>query len=256
MKLWDNSYRQFVNLSHREDRRQHMAKELKRMKLHAGRFRAYRTADHQWDMEKVKLMWDRTPGAIGNLYSQMEIIKTALSMNRCAVVLEDDVVFCTDFWERMEIIEDFTDHQHWDIFWLGGTYHIEPTWHKAGHPNSEIHGKCNCDLNCDWGPTANPRIVRTYGCWSTYAYIVNVVSAEKILAMMEARIKDTIGIDHLFIMLQPDLMTFAFNPGCVKQIDGESDIGVGNGDEKPYSKFSGFASLGPHWFQDLMTDNV
>ena len=58
----------------------------------------------------------------------------------------------------------------------------------------------------------------------------------------------SMGIDWLFILLQPYLKTFAFVPGCVKQMDNLSDIGQG------ITRFSGFAILGPHWFRDRMTD--
>jgi hypothetical protein len=54
------------------------------------------------------------------------------------------------------------------------------------------------------------------------------------------------GIDWLFIYLQPWLNTYAFNPGMVKQIDNQSDIGKG------MTIFSNFSKLGKHWYQETL----
>jgi hypothetical protein len=55
----------------------------------------------------------------------------------------------------------------------------------------------------------------------------------------------SMGIDWLFILLQPNLKTYAFNPGCVKQIDNKSDIG-------DWTQFSAFSNLGAHWWADTI----
>jgi hypothetical protein len=64
--------------------------------------------------------------------------------------------------------------------------------------------------------------------------------------MLKQAIRGSIGIDYSFIKLQPYLKTFAFVPGCVKQMDNQSDIGNG------MTFFSGFSKLGPYWYQDRM----
>jgi hypothetical protein len=147
----------------------------------------------------------------------------------------------------MDIIEDFTSTNAWDVIWLGGTFHVNPPWWhcpkgKGGRP----------DLNRDAECTSNPRMVRTYGAFCTYAYIVNKQSLAKVLLMLDAGLPRSIGIDHLFITIQPQLRTFAFVPGCVSQYDHISDIGVDRFGKPAETKFSGFSKLGPYWYQPRM----
>jgi GR25 family glycosyltransferase involved in LPS biosynthesis len=220
-----------------------MVEEMYRIGITAERFDAFKTDEHKWDEKKVSVMRNRTPGAIGCFYSQMAVMKKALELKKHAFVMEDDLIFCSDFKDRMKIVEDFTSNNKWDIIWLGGTYHLEPVWHVKGHPQLP---QCNCTLNVDFTQTNNLRIVQTYGCWSTYAYIVNVDSIPKVLRMLEDVIPISMGIDWSFILLEPKLKTFAFVPGMVKQYDNTSDIGTG------VTKFSGFALLGSHWWADKM----
>ena len=89
-------------------------------------------------------------------------------------------------------------------------------------------------------------MIRTYGCFCTYAYIVNNRSLEKVLDGLDGILHASMGIDWAMIQLQPSLFTYAFVPGCIKQYDNQSDIGKG------MTHFSGFAKLGPYWWQDNM----
>lgn len=242
-----NTYCSFVNLDHRTDRLAHMNYQLNRIGLEATRTPGMMPNLFPYE-RKTMVMRNRTPGAIGCHYSQVSIMERALSLNMNALVMEDDLVFCQDFEKRMGIIQDFMNANEWDIFWLGGTYHHDHYWHKSvngRHINRDLR-QCNCRLNRDYEPTNHSNIVRTYGCFSTFAYIVNVNSLRKVLDLLEQNVHLSMGIDWLFILLQPQLKTFAFNPGCVKQIDNQSDIGTG------ITMFSGFSKLGKHWYQDLM----
>lgn len=242
---WTKLYARYINLNHRMDRRAHMEQELERVGLHAVRLQGMLPGEYQGEERKVTKMRTRTPGAIGCHYSQVKVMEEALKAGRHCVVLEDDLVFCSDIVERLSLIEKFLNSHPWDVFWLGGTYHKEPIWHAPGHPQLE---ECNCRQGKDWEPTDDPKFVRTYGCWSTHAYIVNVEALPMVLTMLEQNVHLSIGIDWLFILLQPRITTYAFVPGCVKQFDNFSDIGKG------ITKWSGFAQLGPHWFQDRMED--
>lgn len=255
MSLLSDSYCSFVNLDSRPDRLVRMQRELERVGIQAERFSGLPWKD-LWDnatpeqKHKWGFMHDirKTPGAIGCHVSQVSIIEKAYFHGKNAFVMEDDLLFCSDFNERMKIVESFLSNNEWDIFWLGGTYHIKPEWHKSingkhTHPDLQM---CNCTLNKDWEPTEDSHIVRTYGCWSTYAYIINYNSIPKILKLLYENIHLSMGIDWLFILLQPQLKTFAFNPGIAKQYDNKSDIGTG------ITNFSGFQSLGRHWFSDKM----
>lgn len=234
----------FVNLLHRIDRLEHMENEFKKVGFVAERIPGALPETFDLDDPKLQVMKNRTPGAIGCHFSQVKAMRFALLQDKHVLVMEDDLVFCSDFMKRMDLIEKFLNTHEWDVFWLGGTYHREPPyWHGEGHPNMP---ECDCTLGRDYELTDDPRIVRTYGAFSTFAYIVNVNSIEKILRMLDERLHESAGIDTLFIMLQPYLKTYAFVPGCVKQIDNMSDIGKG------MTIFSGFHALGKHWWADRM----
>jgi len=246
--LWRDCYSAFINLDHREDRLEKMVAELQRVGIKAERIRGMLPEEYSGDMSKVQKMWDRTKGAIGCHYSQVKIMEIALSKNKSAFVMEDDLVFGTDAQKRLDHAQKFLNENDWDVFWLGGTYHLNPPrWHDAEHSNSELRD-CDCNLNRDVECTNDPHIVRTYGCWSTYAYIVNVKSIPKILDLLEKNIHSSIGIDWLFIKLQPQLKCFAFAPAIAKQYDNQSNIGDG------ITEFSNFANLGAYWWADKIED--
>jgi len=104
------------------------------------------------------------------------------------------------------------------------------------------------------------RIVRTYGAFSTYAYFVNVNSILKVFDLFDQYLHESIGIDWLFLKLQPQLKCFAFTPGCVKQMDNLSDIGIDKNGTPQQTVFSGFSKLNGteensrYWYQERMED--
>lgn len=235
--LIDDCYAAFVNLEHRKDRLEHMTKELDRVGLRASRVRGMLPSEYVGEPSRVKKMRDRTPGAIGCYLSQMSIMETALALDKHAFVMEDDLLFCDDFHERMEVLFRFSQEHPWDVFWLGGTFHVNPPyWHKQP------------PLARDAETTDHPNVMRTYGSFSTHAYIVNRHSLQAVLAALRLWMGNSIGIDYSFIQMSPDLHTYAFVPGCVIQKDNLSDIGKG------MTVFSNFKKLGAHWFQKRMTD--
>lgn len=245
--LRDNLQINYINLSHRRDRNYRMIDELARVGLTAERVEGKLPNEFDLTSPKLQVMANRTKGAIGCHYSQVTCMQSALDNGKHSMVLEDDLVFCSDFQDRLKLIEEFTNTHDWDIIWLGATFHKEPTWHKSRgkHTHPDLQ-QCTCQLNKDWEPTDNKNFVRTYGCWSTYAYIVNVNSIKKILSLLEENIHLSMGIDWLFILLQPQLKTYSFIPGCVKQYDNQSDIGTG------ITVFSAFKNLGDYWFKDKL----
>jgi GR25 family glycosyltransferase involved in LPS biosynthesis len=220
-----------------------MISELKKVNINATRTRGLLPNEVNQPYDKIAVMQKRTPGAIGCHFSQISVMQNALKLNKHALVLEDDLVFCEDFNDRLNDISDFLENNDWDVFWLGGTYHIPAQWHDLNHTNSELK-KCDCNLGTDAEPTHVKEIVRTYGCWSTYAYIVNKDKLNYILDLLDCNVYQSIGIDWLFIKLQPILKTYAYVPGCVKQYDNQSNIGKG------VTVFSAFSNLGNHWYQD------
>lgn len=238
MSLLDKTYTSFVNLDHRTDRLNRMLASLDAANVPAVRTPGMlpKTAlTHIGGSTRVQKMLQRTPGAIGCHYSQVRVMEEALHRDKHAFVMEDDLIFCSDFHQRIAHIEGFIQKYPWDILWMGGTFHVNPPWwHKK--------------LGRDAETTDDPRMVRTYGAFCTYAYIVNKVSIAKVLERLDAIVHLSIGIDWAMIQLQPQLYTFAYVPGCITQYDNQSDIGKG------MTYFSGFKKLGPYWFQDKLTD--
>lgn len=248
---WRDCYASYVNLDYRVDRDVRMKKELERAGISAVRQKGIVPNEYKGDKSLVKEMMDRTPGALGCWLSQVAIMEKALSLGKGAIIMEDDLRFCNDIIERLDCMELFMNHNSVSVMWLGATFHKEPTWHKlvnGSHSNPEIRNKCLCSVGKDWEPTHDNRFVKTFGIWSTYAYMIPFEHLEEIIYLLKSVMSKSIGIDHAFIMLEPKLNTFAFVPGSVIQVDGQSNIGKGT------TYFSHFASLGSHWFQDKISD--
>ena len=224
----------WVNLSHREDRRQHMAKELAKAGIEAERFEALRFEDYDGPEEDVRLMMP-TKNTIGQWLSMMALWKTVSGKDQILGMLEDDVMICSDFMDRLRYIEEHFD-KPWDIFFLGATVHVgRAVWHP--------------EIGCDCEPTGIPHIFRVWGAFSNQGMLTNGNSAEKILEMMEERKPESTGSDHALIQIQPKLNCYCFIPGMVFQIDSESDIGHG------ITRFSDFRrSLGEYVWADRLED--
>lgn len=248
MNLLQNSYASFVNLDHRMDRRTHMLRELARVNIQAERTKGRHPAE--FSDPRFSVMRSRTPGAIGCYMSQISIKQRALSLGKHAFVMEDDLVFCSDIHTRLDYISEWMEKNEWDVFWLGGTFHSPAFWHPAGQ--SKMKPNCSAGIGKDCDKTNDIRIMRTYGAFSTHAYIVNHISIQKVLDMLDGVLHESIGIDWSYIKIQPKIKAFAFVPGCVKQYDNKSDIGTG------ITKYSGFAQLNgtllnsTYWWQDKM----
>jgi GR25 family glycosyltransferase involved in LPS biosynthesis len=235
----------YLNLDHRTDRLQHIQSELARVGLVGERTRGKLPNEFDLTDPKLQVMKNRTPGAIGCHYGQVEIMQKALAAGKHAFVNEDDVMFCSDLQERFILIESFLKNKDWSIFWLGGTYHYpDAWWHKPGHP-PDLQ-QCGCDKGVDAEETENPLFRRTYGTFSTHSYIVNHRFIDTLLEYLEANVHMSMGIDWLMILLQPHINTYAMNPGMAIQLDNKSDIGNG------MTIFSGFSFLGDHWFKDKL----
>lgn len=244
IQLLAETHFEYLNLPQRMDRRAHMERELSRAGVHAHRREAINTGHltRFSCLPKYRTMAARTPGAIGCHTGQVGIMVTAGTKELNAGVFEDDVVFCDDFQQRMQYISNWCARNPWDIIWLGGTYHVNPPWWHTGK-NRDLPGS---NLGRDAELTMDPRMVRTYGAFSTYAYIVNAKSIHRILHLIDYNVSKSMGVDWLFIKIQPQLLCYAFAPGLCKQYDNQSNIGKG------ITEFSGFAKLGAHWWQPHM----
>lgn len=242
--LLGDCYISYLNLDHRTDRLELIEQELSKAGLKAERTRGKMPREFDLSAPELQRMRMRTPGAVGCHYGQVAIMKGAHMRDKHAFVLEDDAQFCQDFKERMVYMDAFLEGKEWDVLWLGGTVHMDvPWWHQTGHPEMT---DCPCTLNKDFDITDDPRVIKTYGAFSTFAYIVNKKNIRKILGMFDTHLSNSIGIDYLFIRIQPELNTYMHIPGMVRQRDNQSDIGTG------WTIFSGFSKLGPHWYSDKM----
>jgi len=232
----------YVNLASRPDRNEHAKEQFARHGIKAKRLDAYLPADWDGSEEKVARMRARTPGAIGCYMSQMRLIEAAIGHNYVIAVCEDDVCFCDDLLKRLEYIGKHLTWD-WDIFYLGATFHVPGVW--CNDPECSDWGAIGCDVKT----TPDPRILRTFGIWGTYAYLVNPANAAKVHKTFDKNIYRADGIDHLCILLGPRLKTFCFVPGCAWQYDNQSNIGSG------ITHFSSFKPrLGPYAWQDRMED--
>jgi GR25 family glycosyltransferase involved in LPS biosynthesis len=231
----------YVNLACRPDRREHAEKQFARYGIPAHRFEAF-TPD-QWDgkPEDVERMKNRTPGAIGCWHSQQSIIEKFIDTDYVGVVCEDDIFFCDDLHKRLEYLNDHAPDD-WDIIYLGATFHTPGEWYRHPDCASWAH------LERDAEPTNDKHIMRVYGEWGTYCYLVNGRNARKVVNLLDEIRPVSDGIDHAFIRLGDRVNAYCFVPGCVIQYDNQSNIGKG------ITEFSHFATLGPYWFTKYMED--
>lgn len=252
--LLDKCHTCFINLDSRPDRLEHMNKELARVNIKAERLRGMPWQEYDGPKRNIEgMITRRTPGAIGCHYSQVKIMEQALELGKHAFVMEDDLLIATDIHDRLDYIEKWMENNDWDVFWLGATFHVKPPyWHKAGH-SSQLT-QCKCTLGRDAEITKDPRILRTYGAFSTYAYIVNHTSISKILSLFNQHVHESIGIDWLAIRLQPKLLCYAFVPGSAFQIDNRSDIGTGVTNFSGFKQLNGNLENSRYVFQDKMND--
>lgn len=247
-------YAGFLNLAHRTDRLEHMTAQLKKAGIDAIRHAGKLPHEYNLNDPRLQTMYRRTPGAIGCHFGQVGIIQVAQLSGRHAVVFEDDCVFCEDFQKRMEHIERWMETNEWDIFWLGSSFHVGPAWwHRRGHRHGELEG-CRCELGRDAETTSDPRIMRTYGAFATFAYIVNHKSIDQVLWYCDQFLHESMGIDWLMIRIQPQLKTYAFVPGCVRQMDNQSDIGNGITHWSGFLQLNGTRENSAYVYQERMED--
>jgi GR25 family glycosyltransferase involved in LPS biosynthesis len=231
-------------LDARTDRLAHINEQLLKLGIPFYRTKGKLPSEFDRNDPDLQVQWNRTPGSIGCMFGQMEIMSKAWIEGKDAMVFEDDASLCSDIKVRLDYLQEFLNKQKtWDIAWLGGTVHINPPfWHIEGK-NPDLP---NTKLKRDAEPTEDPRIVKCYGAFCTYAYIVRHKSILKVLSLLQSVMHESMGIDWSCIRLGDQIDTFMFLPGMVKQIDNMSNIGQGE------TIFSGFFSLGKYVYQDNM----
>ncbi len=231
----------FVNLAFRPNRRKHAEQQFMRHKLVVRRFDAFTPADWFGDPIKVARML-KTPGVIGGFMSHMHLIQLAQFSGRILGLCEDDVCFCDDLPKRLDYIAEHLTWD-WDIFYLGALFHVPGQW--CHHEDCKDWGRIGKDAE----PTSDKHIMRVYGEWCTYAMLVNPINAAKVYRLFDENVHRARGLDHLTIILGPQLKAYCFVPGCAWQRDGPSDAREGG-----YTRFSSFKSMGPYVWTKNMGD--
>jgi GR25 family glycosyltransferase involved in LPS biosynthesis len=228
----------YINNNSRPDRLNHVESELAKVKINATRFEAITNPD---DFDVVfntskhpaqSGQW--TNGQRGCFLSHKFLLENYKS-DKILGILEDDVVFCEDFLERMDYIENNFDSD-WDMFFLSSFYHL----------NSDPK---RWNSNGDYELTNVKYIHRTYGSFTTHSYLVNPKSIKKILEKMDEFFEDCYAIDHLYILIQPHLNVFSFTPGMTNQMTSFSDVLGGTKDQTMFKNI-----CGEHYFTNKLSD--
>lgn len=142
------------------------------------------------------------PGILGCFLSHLEVIKMAKNKRWESVcILEDDVIFCDDFRERIKVIEELENFD-FDIFCLGGHFEKEITSEQAE--------------NTRW-----PNILKVKRMGGTYALIIT----EKVYDFILRNATYAYGADEFYTLhVYPRFNTYAFVPFPVACRKITSDI--------------------------------
>ena len=221
-----------ISLPNRTDRREWVETHLNSFNIPFEFFNAKTSSAQNYD--NLKFLQGIKGPNIGCALSHYEIIKNHNS-NKILGIFEDDVLLCEDFLERFTYIEN-NFNLDWDIFFLSSFYHLNTDnnrWHKSG----------------DFEFTDIKYIHRVYGSFCTHSYLVNPNSKDKILKLIRENSHKSYAIDHLYILIQPELNCFSFTPGMANQIVSHSDIDNTVKNQKTFEK-----TVGPHYFVNKLND--
>lgn len=229
----------YINLEHRQDRRALAESEVAKIGRPVRRFSAMLPSEWREVSETAPHIAGKKTS--GNWLSMCHLLRTVQDTEFNLLLLEDDVMVCGDFCERMAYLEANMTLPY-DVIFLGATFHL-----KRNAPNGLWHPEIGRDVEL----TPIKHVLRAYGVWSNHGMIVNGKSSGKILALMRSVMHEARGSDHALILVQPQLNAYVFVPGCVFQHDGKSDVAEG-GDQ--FTRFSNFLKLGPYVYQDRLSN--
>jgi GR25 family glycosyltransferase involved in LPS biosynthesis len=221
-----------ISLPNRTDRREWVETHLNSFNIPFEFFNAKTSSVQNYD--NLKFLQGIKSGNIGCALSHYELIKNHNS-SKILGIFEDDVLLCEDFLERFTYIEN-NFNLDWDIFFLSSFYHLNTDnsrWHKSG----------------DFEFTDIKYIHRVYGSFCTHSYLVNPNSKDKILKLIRENSHKSYAIDHLYILIQPELNCFSFTPGMANQIVSHSDIDNTVKNQNTFEK-----TVGPHYFANKLND--
>ena len=220
-----------ISLPKRTDRREWVDSHLKKFNIPFEYFDALSSTDNR---NNIKFLQGIKSGNIGCTLSHYNLIKN-YSDDKILGIFEDDVLLCEDFNERFSYIEN-NFNLDWDIFFLSSFYHLNDD-------------KARWNVTGDFEFTDIKYIHRVYGSFCTHSYLVNPKSKDKIIKLMEENFSKSFAIDHLYILIQPQLNCFSFTPGMTNQIISNSDIDGGIKDQTSFEQ-----TVGPHYFVNNLKD--
>lgn len=250
MGLLDDSYISYLNLDFRQDRLEHIIKELERVGIKAERTRGKLPNEYDLTKPEYRVMLNRTPGALGCWLGMREMMVKAIEQGKHCFIMEDDVVLASDFKERLQYMDKFFETHEWDIWFGGALFHCSPPhWHNG---NGFLLGGSN--LGKDAEQTDDERVMRVFGCFSTHCWIIKRESVKKVMEMLDEVMHRSIGIDHACIIIEPKLLCYTFVGGSAKQIDNLSNIGAGMTVYSQFAKLNGTIENSAYWFTDKIED--
>lgn len=214
----------YINLDSRTDKKAHIQNELNKYDITAKRFSACLPNDNYKNWSIV----GNVPGQRGCFLSHIKLISEYNNEDKILGIFEDDVVLCEDFNERLEYIEK-NFNKDWDIFYFTSFYHLNNDPKKWKSVEFEF--------------TDVKYINRVYSSFCTHAYLVNPKSINKILDLCMKNLNNTYAIDHLYLLIQPELNCYSFTPGMATQLAGTNDI---NNHHKDQSVFK--TIVGDHYY--------
>ena len=220
-----------VNLKNRADRREWIDSHLPNFGI---KYQYYDALKNSEKYKHLKFPSEYKPGGIGCTTTHYDILKN-YSGNKILGIFEDDVQLSEDFLERFKYIED-NFNLEWDMFFLSSFYHLNNDklrWNPSG----------------DFEFTDIKYIHKVYGSFCTHAYLVNPKSIDKIITLMEENLDKSYAIDHLYILIQPQLNCFSFTPGMATQIVSTSDIDNKVKDQTEFERI-----VGKHYFVNKLED--
>jgi len=194
----------YINLNNRDDKKAHTENHLEKHNIQAKRFNAL-TGDSDYNNIITTKF---TLGHRGCFLSHMKLISEYTS-DKILGIFEDDVVLCDDFDTRLKYIENNFE-KDWDIFFFSSFYHLN---------NDEKKWK---DIEFEF--TDIKYINRVYSSFCTHAYLVNPKSISKIYNLCMKNVNEAYAIDHLYLLIEPELNCYAFTPGMATQLPGLNDI--------------------------------
>jgi GR25 family glycosyltransferase involved in LPS biosynthesis len=117
-----DTYPMYINLEHREDRKQHIKEQLEKFGIKADRVRGvYFHEVEDSDNPKYKKMVDSSKSQLGCYTAHINCLQRAYKVGSSALIFEDDAYLFDDFIDKMDYVQNFLNNNEWDIVWFGAS---------------------------------------------------------------------------------------------------------------------------------------